>query len=523
MGARYVGGLGAFLRQPLRQQDCRRLLDQQYRAREESFLRLLERGVYGNPRSPYRTLLEKAGIHLSDIAGLLKQQGMEGCLERLHEAGVYISLDEFKGRSPLCRPGLEIPLHAEDFDNPLLQRHYEAFTGGSRGAGRRLVLDLDQITRDTIPHAVFQEAFGLVARPMGVWRPCPPNNSGIKKSLMQAKLGRSVDRWFSQNRLAESPAMWKYAAFTWYTTLAARFYGSRCPAPEYTPLSEVMKVTRWMADCRASGNPAYLDTAASGAVRVCMAAREHGLDISGSLFRTGGEPLTAGKARAIRDAGAQAVCHYTMSEIGPIGMACADASALDDVHVLQQKAAVIQRRQRIGPAGVEAGVLYLTSLTPVSPKIMLNVESGDYAVLEQRRCGCPLGAAGLDQHLHTIRSYEKLTSEGMTFLGGDLLLLLEEVLPRAFGGSPTDYQFVEEEDNGLPRVNLVVSPRVGALEESRVVAVTLEFLASRSTGNRLMAGIWRQGETLRLVRREPYATHASKILALHVGASPPRR
>ena len=52
-------------------------------------------------------------------------------------------------------------------------------------------------------------------------------------------------------------------------------------------------------------------------------------------------------------------------------------------------------------------------------------------------------ALGYTTHIHTIRSWEKLTSEGMTFCGHDLIRLIEEVLPARFGGRPTDYQFVE--------------------------------------------------------------------------------
>ena len=82
---------------------------------------------------------------------------------------------------------------------------------------------------------------------------------------------------------------------------------------------------------------------------------------------------------------------------------------------------------------------------------MINVESDDYGVLVKRDCGCPFGSLGFDQHLHGIRSYDKLTSEGMTFLGGELITLVEEILPARFGGHPTDYQFVEEEEGGLKR------------------------------------------------------------------------
>jgi hypothetical protein len=60
---------------------------------------------------------------------------------------------------------------------------------------------------------------------------------------------------------------------------------------------------------------------------------------------------------------------------------------------------------------------------------MLNVESDDYGVVEERACGCALAEFGFNLHLHTIRSHEKLTSEAMNFLGHDLIRVVEEVLP----------------------------------------------------------------------------------------------
>jgi len=123
---------------------------------------------------------------------------------------------------------------------------------------------------------------------------------------------------------------------------------------------------------------------------------------------------------------------------------------------------------------------------------------------------------GYDRRLHTIRSYEKLTSEGMTFMGSDLLTLVEEVLPSRFGGYPTDYQFVEEEKGGLAKVSIFVSPRVGSVDEVQLVAVVLETLRARSGLNEKMVRMWRKGQTLEVVRREPYATSTAKILPLHI-------
>jgi hypothetical protein len=134
----------------------------------------------------------------------------------------------------------------------------------------------------------------------------------------------------------------------------------------------------------------------------------------------------------------------------------------------------------------------------------------------ERRCACPLGALGYHTHFHTIRSHEKLTSEGMTFLGHDLIRLVEEVLPARFGGGPTDYQFVEVERDGLPRVDLLVSPRLGPLDERAVAATALDFLDHIPGAQIDFGDRWRQGGTLAIRRREPLPTAASKVLALHV-------
>ena len=104
----------------------------------------------------------------------------------------------------------------------------------------------------------------------------------------------------------------------------------------------------------------------------------------------------------------------------------------------------------------------------------------------------------------------------MTFLGHDLIRLVEQVLPAQFGGGPTDYQFVEVERDGLPRVDLLVSPRLGPLDEPAVAAAVLEFLDHIPGAQINFGDRWRQGGTLAIRRSEPVPTAASKVLALHV-------
>jgi phenylacetate-coenzyme A ligase PaaK-like adenylate-forming protein len=277
-----------------------------------------------------------------------------------------------------------------------------------------------------------------------------------------------------------------------------------------------MEVARWLAETKAAGRPAVLDTTASSGVRVSVAARDHGLDIAGTLFRFGGEPLTEAKAKAVAASGSRAVCNYSMGELGRAGVACGQPAALDDVHLVTDKLAVIQREREVGVDSTRVGALLITTLVPSCPKLMLNVETDDYGVLEQRDCGCALGEVGFSVHLHGIRSYEKLTSEGMNFLGPELLSVIEQVLPARFGGSSTDYQLVEEEVDGLPKVAIVVSPRIGQVDEAEVVRTVLEALGQGPSHRGMMAEVWRAGETLRVLRRDPYTTVTAKILPLHV-------
>jgi hypothetical protein len=146
---------------------------------------------------------------------------------------------------------------------------------------------------------------------------------------------------------------------------------------------------------------------------------------------------------------------------------------------------------------------------------MINVESDDYGVITERRCDCPLGSLGFGRHLHRIRSHEKLTTEGNHFLGSELHGLVDELLPARFGGGPTDYQLVDEEDGALSRLSVVVGSRVGAVAEREVLSAVYAYLR-RQPHNRLMAEFWEQSDSVRVVRREPYVTAVGKILPLHV-------
>ena len=518
---RFARGLGSYLREPLTPTAARERIFRNLAARERNFLDVIRRGVFAVPDSPYRRLLEHAGISLADIEHAVATRGLEATLDMLFEAGVYLRLDEFKGRRPIERGSLRLHVTSRDFDNPLATRHLESRTGGSRSGGMRIYIDLEHYAQNAAYEYHFLLSLGLFDRPAALWYPTPPQTVGLGHLFQYAKLGLSIERWFSQSQAGYLSRAWKHAWVTAYALRAGRLHGHAFPSPEHVPLSEAWRIAEWLAEKRRAGKPAVLHTNSASGVRVCLAAKARGLDIAGTLFRLGSEPVTPGRARVVRATGCTVAPHYAMGESGRIGMACTNPDAVDDVHLLTDKIVLIRRERSLG-GGVRVKANIYTTLLPSSAKLMLNVESDDYGVVEQRSCGCLWDRLGFATHFHTIRSYEKLTSEGMNYLGADLIRLVEDVLPARFGGAPTDYQFVEDEDaNGLPQVNLVVSPRVGPVPEAAALDAVIGFLNQVPGASDNYGEHWRQGGTLRLIRREPHATSASKILALHVTRSQP--
>jgi phenylacetate-coenzyme A ligase PaaK-like adenylate-forming protein len=227
----------------------------------------------------------------------------------------------------------------------------------------------------------------------------------------------------------------------------------------------------------------------------------------------GFEPLTQARRDSIEAAGARAVMTYGFSEGGTVGHQCRCPSAPDDVHLADDAFAVIpgEAPPWDGPPGTP---LLLTSLRPTAPKVLLNTDIGDTGVLETRVCGCLFEVLGYHRHLHTIRSGHKLTGEGVTFLGPDLAHVLETVLPRRFGGAPTDYQILEREDAaGLTRYRLLVSPNLGTLDERAVVETFLGALARQRPPYRFMVEQWRRTGALTVERQRPVRTPSGKLLA----------
>ena len=254
-------------------------------------------------------------------------------------------------------------------------------------------------------------------------------------------------------------------------------------------------------------------------MRLCRAAEEVGADLAGARFTITGEPITEARLAAIRRVGGDAVPDYGSADSGgSVSYGCLSPEAPDDVHVFSDLNAVIQAD---GPPFPKDALL-VSSLRPTTPFVFLNVSMGDRATMTERRCGCAMEALGWRTHLHTIRSYEKLTAGGVTFEDTDVVRVLEELLPRRFGGGPTDYQLIEDHGaDGQPRLRLLVHPSVGDLDPDAVSEAFVEAIGSETESKRHMAAQWRQAGFLRVEREAPHASGSGKIL--HLVAAPAGR
>jgi hypothetical protein len=502
---RFAVGLRAFARTPVSPAEARAIVEARLRDRQGRFLRMLERAVYGNPRSPYLPLLRAAGCEWGDLAALVRADGVEGALARLRDSGVYVTFEEFKGREAAVRGRQRFALREQDFNNPLITPRYVTTSSGTGGRATRILIDVDYLA-DRAPHwALWLADHRLLHHRMAFVTPRYP--AIVNRLLICAKIGVRPVHWYATG--SDGRVAYRIAT-TLIHALARRMAG--LPRPTRAPLDGVTtsRIARSIARLAQEGPGACVVTACSTAVRLSAAAGAGGL--AGVTFLAGGEPLTAARRATVETSGARVIPTYGTSEVGTIGSQCSDPLAPDEVHVSGDAFAVLQRPRAL-PDGIRAGATLLTTLLPTTPKVLLNVEIGDYGTLESRPCACAFGQLGLDQRLHTIRSFVKLTGEGVTFTGPDLEWVIEHVLPTRFGGTPVDYQIIELQDGrGRPQYQLRISPEVGPVEAAAAVATVLQELRKLRPAYRFMAEQWAQAGSLRVTRKRPLLSPSGKTL-----------
>jgi hypothetical protein len=512
LAATFLWRLPRFLRRPLTPDEARAILRKRLARREVDFLDLVRRTVYEHPPSPYRTLLAWAGCQYGDLTRLVTRDGVEGALTALLRAGVYLTVDELKGRRPVVRGARMLPITPDQLRNPCASLHMAAWSSGSRGAGTPIVNGLDALRDRAVNTCLTLEARGGMSWEKGVW--AVPGS--LTLILRYAAFGAPPTGWFS----AVDPSTpelhpryrWSERALRWGGALA----GVRLPRQRHAPPHRPQPVLDWIRDALDRSRTPHLWAFPSAAVRAVQAAADAGIDLRGTRLTVTGEPVTAARLAAMRAAGIDAVPDYGSAESGGVvAYGCLSPETPDDVHVYDDLHAAVQPGPG-GPTALPAQAVCLSSIRPTSPLVLVNVSMGDQAVLGSRSCGCPLERLGWRTHLHTIRSFEKLTAGGVTLLDVDVVRALEETLPARFGGGPLDYQLIEEEaPDGRPGVRLLVHPRLGSLPADAIARAFLDAIAPGSGAARVAGTLWREAGLLNVERRAPLSTRGGKILHVH--------
>jgi len=510
--ARFLRHLVPFLNHPLSLEDAKAEVAERMQHREQALLCFLRKCIYENPTSPYLPLLRQAGCAYDDAVAGVRQWGVEGFLQRLLRAGVTVSFEAFKGRAPLIAGGVEHPVPDADFDNPSPPAGPRISSGGTSGRPSRTFLDLEFRGRLAVYERLMLAMLNIEDVPVAVWQPTLPAVSGMVNCLLYARSGHPPARWFHMLPASHVRLGLESRVATAVIVAMTRFSHAPIPWPRALPVDRPEVIVDWIRQTRRRAERCVVHTYVSQAVRVCQAAAAAGLRLEGTQFIVGAEPLTAAKRREIEACGADVYPRYFSTEAGAIGFGCGTPVAADDLHLLNDTVAVIQPDDPTVP-DTDPRPLVLTSLLAESPKVLLNVQMGDAALMTERPCACLLGALGLQTHLSSVRSYSRATGEGMSMDAVELTRIIEEVLPARYGGASTDYQWVEEEDErALTRLCLRIDPRVGPVDEARVVEDILAQLRGGERAHRMYAEVWRQARTIRVLRERPLPTVQGKLL-----------
>lgn len=510
-GFDFLRSVPALLRRPVTLDEARTTLRRRLENQASDFCALMKSAVYENPRSPYLELLKNAGCAYEDLEKLVRIEGLGSALRVLLREGVYLSLDEFKGREAVKRGSLVVPAGPASLRNPLAKVHVRARSSGRSGKSVPVLIDLGFVRERSVNHLLALEARNGLDWVHAIWG--IPGNTDMVRVLELSGMGLPPEKWFSQVDPDSSLLHPRYRWSSRVTRWAGRAWGMKIPRPEYVPLSDPGAIVRWLTEMARAGRTAHIITWASGAVRISQEAERSGIDLPHVRFSIGGEPVTEAKMEMIRRTGAIAVPRYLAMECGYVAYGCLKPSFPDELHLFDDMQMTIMAGADGASRGLPSQALLFSSLRPKAPFILLNASLGDQAEVSGGSCGCALEKLGWSKRIRRIRSFEKLTAGGMTFLDTDIVRVMEQVLPSRFGGNMFDYQLAEEEDEaGKPRLRLVIHPAVGPLDPDLVKSAFIEAVGAGTGVERVMSLQWRDAGFLSIERKPPEMMPSGKIV-----------
>lgn len=530
LGIRLVGKLASTLKKTIEPNQARAIILQRLEQREDDFIELAKKCIYDQPANPYLRLLKHAGCEYGDLESLVHKEGLESVLHALHRQGVYLTSKEFRGECETIRGNTRFTLNPQQTRNPFAKRHIPIRSSGSRSHGTQIVRSLEFVLDNTFYLALYLDARKSFAQEqiakknvtqksnlteLATWS--VPGGVNLSNLIKFICVGAPVSRWFSQLDTKAGELSSRYRLSSRVLELGGLLAGVPIPSPEYVSLDNPLPIIQWMKSCLLEGRIPHLNTFPSSAVNLAQCARDANIDLQGAQLTLTGEPTTQARLESIKQSNIDAFPQMGCVEVGSVGCGCLEPEAPDDMHLLKDLHAVIQPGEFNDGIDIKPQSLLFSTLRLSSPLILLNVSLGDQATLRNRTCGCPLGDLGLDTHLQHVRSFEKLTSGGMALLDTEIIHVIEDELPKIFGGGPTDYQLLEDERNdGKPQLRLVIHPRVGSLDEDKVKETFLQKVASGSGAEKMTSLVWRDTGMLTVERGTPKTTSTGKIQHMHI-------
>jgi hypothetical protein len=512
-GAAFFRALQRHLERPISLDEAKATLRCRFERRERDFLDLAQRSVYTHRTSPYRQLLAHAGCEYGDLDRLVRHEGLEGALQVLYRAGVYITTSELKSKGTVERGSTRVTVNLRRLRTPRW-RVPAPITTGSRSRRRGVIALYQAMLADLAVNAgLTLDARGGTRWVHALWGKTDP--SWALWLVRHSGPGYRPVRWFSLDKSPSTHFRLQQRCVARLVPWISRRAGAPLPGPRHVPFENPLPIIEWMRQELRGGSTPHLITTVSWAVHLCRIAMKAGYDLQGAQFSTGGEPLTSARLLTVKRTGATALPTYGSVESGQIAYGCLDPSLSDDLHLQHDVQAVIRPGSEARASGLPPDALLISSLRQSWPIVLLNVSVGDRADIRERRCGCPLERLGWTTHLNTVRSFEKLKVGGVPFLESHLIRLLEEVLPQRFGGGPTDYQLLETDEEvvaGQPRLRLLIHPAVGHLDADAVTQTVLRALEEVGVP---VDRLWRQPSWFTVERCAPLVTAHGKIQHVH--------
>jgi hypothetical protein len=286
VGVRFFAGALRELRRPIAPGEARAALRERLERRADNFLAVAREAIYANSASPYQRLLRRIGCEYGDLEGLVATAGVEGALAALFRQGVYLTVDESKGRVPVVRGSTRFDVDPAGLRHPRVAAGVLSRTSGSRGSRAVVPISFAAMRNQAIEQSIDFDARGGRAWVFARWG--VPGSSFLTGLIRYHLAGTPQAAWFS---MVDPATAGLHPRYTWSERVlrwAAHLSGVAVPPKRFVPVDDPLPIAHWMVGVLRAARTPCLYSYVTPVVRLCQAAYEAGLDMRGARFAIAG-------------------------------------------------------------------------------------------------------------------------------------------------------------------------------------------------------------------------------------------